>query len=311
MKFLSIFLFLIISFVSFDANAQIEKISAVVNDDIISESELNDRIVLVISSSGLTNNSEMRKKFRSQILGDLIDEKIKMQELAKMKLNISDEEVEEGVALIASQNKIKKEDFIAMLEKRNINIETLRSQVRSQRAWIAIVNRKIRQNIEVSDADIDTFLSRIKNNIGNYEYLIAEIFLPFDKFNQEKDTSQLAYKLVGQLNAGSVPFSKLASQFSGAAGANKGGDMGWIQHGQLSEYLEKALIKMPKNSVSKPIRGIDGYHILLLRDKRLVSEENMPKEEDVRNIIGMERLERNARAYFYDLKSSSFIDVRK
>jgi len=311
MKYLSVILFLIISFAGFNANAQTERISAVINDDIVSESEVNDRIILVISSSGLANNAEMKRKFRSQILGELIDEKIKIQEMSRLKINVSDEEVEEGIALIASQNKIKKEDFIKMLEARNINIDTLRDQVRAQRAWIAIVNKKIRPNIEVSDADIDTYLSRIKNNIGNFEYLIAEIFLPFDKFSKEKDTNQLAYKLVSQLNAGSVPFSKLAAQFSGSAGANKGGDMGWVQHGQLSDYLEKPLIKMPKNSVSAPIRGVDGYHILLLRDKRRVSEENMPKEEDARNKIGMERLERNARAYFYDLKSSSFIDVRR
>ncbi len=307
-----LYIFLVMLVITFPTyvNAQTEKIAAVVNDDVISTSELNDRVRLIMESAGLPNNSEMRSKLSPQILNELIDEKIKAQDAAKNKIQASDAEVESGLKQIAAQNNIPLDKFIKMLQSRGINIDTLRNQVKSQILWSKLVTKKIRPNIEVSDADIDTALSRIKENIGKNEYLVAEIFLPFDKFNKESDAKQLAYRLVGQLNAGAVPFGKLARQFSGSAGADKGGDMGWVQQGQLSKELDKALVKMRNKSVSNPIRGINGYHILLLRDKRKVTKESLPSREQLRQRIGMERLERNARAYFYDLKSTSYIEIR-
>lgn len=311
MRYIISFMFLVLSFVPSYAGAQSERIAAVVNDDIITESELANRVTLIISSSGLNDSSDMRKKMSSQILGELIDEKIRLHEAAQLKIIISEKDIDKGISVIASQNGMEAAKFIKMFELRKINIETLRDQVRAQQAWGALVNKKIRPTILVSDADVETYISRLKDNIGTYEYLVAEIFLSFDKFSKEKDTVHLANKLMGQLKAGTVPFSKIAAQFSGSAGANKGGDMGWVQKGQFSDEIENAISKMRKGDVSKPIRGTDGYHIILLRDKRIVTDKNIPSEADIDKMIGFERLERAARGYFFDLKSSSYIDIRR
>ena len=86
--------------------------------------------------------------------------------------------------------------------------------------------------------------------------------------------------------------------------------MGWVQQGQLAEELEQALAGMQQGQVSAPIRSQSGYHILLLREKRVISEETLPSEEEMMNIIGTQRLERMQRRHLQDLKTAAFIENR-
>src|SRR5690606_11301270 len=122
----------------------------------------------------------------------------------------------------------------------------------------------------------DGYLSRLQNAKGKSEYRVAEIFLPVGENSPEADAQQLANRLVQEMNSGKADFFKLAQQFSGAAGAENGGDLGWVREGQLEPELDAALPGMQKGAVSNPVRTSDGYHILFLRDLRTVSDETMP-----------------------------------
>ena len=109
---------------------------------------------------------------------------------------------------------------------------------------------------------------------------------------------------------GKVPFFRVAQQFSKSAGAAKGGDLGWIQQGQLDQDLENAITGLDVNGISAPVKGMSGYHIFLLRDKREIIEETMPSVEGMTSTIGTQRLERLQRRHLQDLKAQAFIDTR-
>ncbi len=309
-----IFLFLLaMCFVSFSAQpgyARSEVIVAVVNDEAISMSDLNDRLKLISVSSGLPQTPEIYEKLSGQVMRSLIEEQIMLQEARRLEIEVLPEEVDKGLAAVARQNNFTAEQFRGILQKSGINLMTMNRQIESQIAWTKIIQTQVRPQISISDKDVDNVLERLMNNRGRMEYNVAEIFLPVDDPKNEADARQLAGKLKQQIETGQAPFFKLAQQFSKAAGSAQGGDIGWVQGEQLPEQLSKALEGMQKGKVSNPVRSLSGYHILLLRDVRHISDETMPTREQVTSTLGAQRIERMQRRYLLDLKAAAFIENR-
>ena len=287
-----------------------EGIAAVVNQDAISISDVNARMRLIMASSGIADSADMRTRMTPQIITMLVEERIKLQEATAQEITVAPEEVEKGFNSIAEQNKIPVEQFRGMLKHKNIPTSTLESQIRSQIAWGYVVQKKIRPTIDVTDKEIDAMLARLGGSVGKAEYLVAEIFLAVDTPKDDSNVRQLAGKIANQLAGGKVPFSKVAGQFSQAAGAQRGGDIGWVQQGQLPTELDQALATMKEGEFSQPVRSLAGYHILLMRKKRTIASDNMPSRDDVYERLGMERLDRAQRRYLLDLKAAAFIEQR-
>lgn len=314
------FIFLLLTFCFFSLSKQgfiskaqaikTEGIAAIVNDDAISYSDVEDRVQLIIISSGLPNNEEIKEKVLPQALNSLVEEQIKLQEASKLELSVDEEELAFALGNLAKQNNVPEDKFQFMLEKSGINFSTLERQVRSQIAWTKVIRSKLKPKVKISDTDISDTLERLQQNVGNEAFLIAEIFLPVEEPAQEKNMKQLADRLVGQMTGGKAPFYSVAQQFSKAAGAAQGGDMGWVHKDQLPEEIANIIDSVNKGEISPPIRSLTGFHIIYLRDKKFVDGENIPSADEVRQTIGFERLERLQRRYYMDLKASAFIESR-
>jgi len=292
------------------AFAATQQIVAVVNEDAISGSDLGKRMRLIMASSGLPNTDEIRQKLVSQVLRTLINEALMMQEAKKINANISKEEIDAGLVQIAQQNNLKPEQFLGMLQKGGIDPSTMYDQVKAQVAWGKVIQAKLRPRVTISSRDVDDILERIKAKIGTTEYLSAEIFLPVENPKEEARVRKLANEMVREIKSGKASFFKLAQQFSQSAGSMNGGDKGWVNESQLSEELLAGLAALEKNQVSKPIKAIDGYHILFLRDKRTLTEDTVPSRQQIEYNIGSERMDKLQRRHLMDLRLSSFIEIR-
>lgn len=299
-----------LAFLPVNALAREEGIAAIVNQDAITTSDLNNRMRLIAVSSGLPDTPEIRDNLARQVIGGLIEEQLMMQEAKKRDISVTQPEIDQGFDTLAAQNKIPPDKFRAMIASSGINLSTMERQIRAQIGWQKIIQKVMRPQVTVTDADIDEYLARLGSNKGKAEYLAAEIFLPVDSPEQEAETRQLAAKLVAEMRAGKAPFSKVAQQFSKAPGAGQGGNLGWIGEGQLAPELDSALRTLEKNALTDPVRMSDGYHILLLRDQRAMTDENLPSRDQAMSAIGVQRLERAQRRYLMDLKSSAFIENR-
>lgn len=124
--------------------------------------------------------------------------------------------------------------------------------------------------IAPGDEQIDAVMARMAVNAGRPEYLVSEIFLSVESPDDDEDVRRSALRLAEQLRQGAA-FRGVARQFSQAATAAIGGDLGWVQEHQLSEELDKALAALKMGEVSDPIRTVGGYYILNLREKRAAS----------------------------------------
>ena len=290
--------------------ANTQEIVAVVNEDAISDGDLNKRLRLIMASSGIPNKPEIRKKLVPQVLNGLVNEALMMQEAGKMGITVDQKEIDAGIAQIAAQNNFKPQQFLGMLKKGGIDVSTMRRQIESQLAWGKVVQARLRPRVVISERDIDDALERIKAKIGTTEYLAAEIFLPIESAKDEPQVKRLANDLVYQIKSGKAAFFKLAQQFSQAAGSTNGGDKGWVNEAQLPEPLLKGLKSIGKNQITNPIKTLDGYHIMFLREKRALSEDNIPSRSQVLYNLGTERLEKLQRRHLMDLRAASFVDIR-
>lgn len=140
--------------------------------------------------------------------------------------------------------------------------------------------RALRPRVEIGEDEIDAVVQRMRANAGKQEYLVSEIFLTADKPEDEGDVRVLAENLADQLKGGAV-FGAVARQFSQSAGAASGGDIGWIQAGQLAPEVDKVLQTLQAGEIAGPIRSASGFHIIGVREKRMIAAGNI-KEMSVR-----------------------------
>jgi peptidyl-prolyl cis-trans isomerase SurA len=285
-------------------------IAAVVNQDAITIDELNDRVVMIIQSSGLPDNVEMRTKLRPQILQSLIDESLRLQEAEKLKQILSDAEIQAEFAQVARNNKMTEIEFSNFLEKQGVNPATLKAQIKANLAWTKVVQTKIRPLVDISESQIDAYAAQLKESTNKTEYDLAEIFLPITDPKKTSEVQQLAQKLEGEIRARRAPFPAVAEHFSQAASASKQGRTGWIRLDQFDPEIQDVIVTLKKGELSPPIKTNAGYTILLILDQRTLTPQTMPKNGEIMNMLGNQQMDRKQRQYFRDLKSKAFIEYR-
>jgi len=249
------------------AQQDLQRIAAVVNDDIISMFDLNARTQFALTSSGAPDNPENRKRFQQQVLKGLIDERLQKQEANKQNIKVTEQEIKRALADIEKQNNMPVGGLDAYLERSKVPRSTLIQQVEASISWQRLVTRRLRPKVEIGDDEVDEMLKRMEERRGSAEMRVAEIFLAIDQPDQEDEVLRNMERLIDQLQRG-ARFSAIARQFSQNASAAAGGDLGWVPEGQLDEQLEAVLKQMPSGTVSKPIRTIGGYHLLALIERR-------------------------------------------
>jgi peptidyl-prolyl cis-trans isomerase SurA len=245
-------------------------IVAVVNDNIITSSDLDARIAMALLASGLPDTPEVRARLAPQLLRVLIDEQLQLQEAKKQDITVSQDEIDKATNKIVEDNHIPGGDMKAFLQSRGIPYDALAQQIRAGLSWSKVIQRELRSHVEIGDDEIDAVLERQRANAGKDEFLTSEIFLSVDNPKDEDQVRELAQNLAQQIQQGGV-FGAVARQFSQSASAATGGDIGWIQDGELATELNRALESMQVSHVSDPIRAASGYYILGLRDKRTIT----------------------------------------
>lgn len=242
-------------------------IVAVVNEDPITQIDLVTRMRIAIVASRLQDTPEVRQRLAPQVLRALIDEQIRVQEADRQGVNIPERALNDRIDALAEENKMSREQFDQMLAQNGIPLESLKTQIRSELAWSTVVRRRFQSGIIITAEDIAEARARIMESQGESEYLLAEIFLSADDATDSNEAENAARRLIEELKKG-AQFSAVARQFSQSATAPRGGDLGWVQAGDLSPEIAAAAQQLNPGQVAGPIRSDGGYHILLLRDLR-------------------------------------------
>jgi len=246
----------------------VQTIAAVVNDEIISNFDLDQRIRLVISSSGSEPTAQLANQLKTQVLTGLISERLQIQEARRLNIDVTDEEISSAVGFIEEQNGMPEGNLARVLESQGASVESLHDQLRAQIAWSKVVSRRLRPRVVVGADEVDTLVARLKKR-ERVEHLTSEIFLSFSDQNAavREDVIANAQTLIGQLRDG-ASFPILAQQFSQSVSASDGGDLGWITSAELPQAAGAALETLAVNEISGPISTRDGVYVLRVRERR-------------------------------------------
>jgi peptidyl-prolyl cis-trans isomerase SurA len=262
------------------AGAAEQRIVAVVNDDVISAQDLNDRLQLVTLTSGIPDSEEARARLAPQVLRGLIEETLQLQEAERLDITVEDTEIQRTLANIAERNRMTVEAMQRFFVQKGISLATLLDQVRAQIAWVKVVNRQIVPRVTVTVDQLDMAVEEARRSEGEPEYLLSEIVLPVDNPAQGQVVAQDAARLVQTLREG-ASFDSLARQVSAAASAENAGDVGWIRSSAIPPELRDTLESMREGEISDPISSPVGYYIFLLRDRRLTQAAAGASADDI------------------------------
>lgn len=242
-------------------------IAAVVNDDVISVHDLAMRIALLLATTGQENSPENRQRAAPHVLRMLIDEKLKMQEAKRLNVQVSRDEVDRALTEIARQIGVPPQELPRLLAGAGVSISALMEQVEAEIAWVKAVSQRAESRGVVNEEDVEAEIQRIEESAGRAEFRIAEIFLPFNEQQTEREVEELGKRIMSQLRQG-VAFPVLARNYSEAASAAVGGDLGWLDVEQINPELQESVPTLAPGEVIGPVRTLSGYYIVLMIDRR-------------------------------------------
>lgn len=247
-----------------------QAIAAVVNDDAISIYELEARLRLVFLTSGLPDTPEARARLRPQLLRQMIDERLQEQEAARLGVTVADAEIQDALRRIEQNNRMPQGVLIQALRRAGVSPVAFQNQIRATIAWGHTISRRIVPVTQITEGEIEELQRRIQASRGNTETLLSEIFLSVDLPENEDDVRATAQGIYAQLRRG-LPFPAVALQFSQSASAVNGGEIGWVERGQLDEAAEAVISATAPGQITQPIRVPGGFSIYAVRQRRQIA----------------------------------------
>ncbi|HEY5302210.1 MAG TPA: peptidylprolyl isomerase [Acetobacteraceae bacterium] len=248
------------------------QIVAVVNGAVITNGDVGNRARLFAATAGLGSQPEVVARLRPQITRQLVDEKLRMQDVESKHIVVSDKQIADAIQEIESRNGMAAGALRAKLSGDGVSFTTLVDQVRTEIGWTTLLRDMLGSRLKVSDADVAERMRALAQDIGRPEYHAAEIFIPVENPAREADAQRFAETVIKQLHSG-APFPVVAAQFSQSQSALQGGDLGWVQPSQLDPGVARIVQQMPEGAVSEPIVVPGGLAIVHLIDKRLIGRD--------------------------------------
>ena len=247
----------------------VRRATAIVNGDIITGTDVSQRLALIVAANGGEVAEEEKQRLRLQVLRNLIDETLQIQEAEANEISISEEEVDATFRQVAQQNfKQDLDAFDQYLRTQGSSTDTLKRQIKGELAWSRLLRRNIQPFINVGDEEVNAIIERLKASKGTTEFRIGEIYMAATQETAPQVAENMR-KILEQIRGGGS-FVAYARQFSEASTAATGGDLGWVRPAQLPQSLAEAAEQMQVGQVVGPVEVPGGFSILYLIDSRQV-----------------------------------------
>lgn len=253
------------------AEILIDTIAAVVEDSVITENELLQRMAVIRAQAGDQAQFPSDDIFTEQVLNRMISERLQMTWGERRGIEIDQPALDRAMQGLAERNRMTLEEFRQTLLKQRINYIAFREQVRTEMFIGQVRRRAVESKIQVSDQEINTLLEQQQKNPSiDLEYRIAHILiqLPIDPTPEQLQQAQTKINKVEQLAQKGDSFTQLAISYSQSQDALEGGDLGWRNRDQLPTIFSDQLGNMAAGDLSKIVRSPNGLHLFKIIDTR-------------------------------------------
>lgn len=280
------------------------KIIAVVNGEMISSTDIEERAKAFVMNTRIPFNAETKKMIIAKVIQSAIDEKLKLQEAERQGIEISDKEIDASIQNFEQNNKIPAGQLKSLLAKEGVSMKVFREQMKSDLAWIRVIRRQLMAAENITDKEIEESINQSAKDMMTPKYMVSEIVI-------KKENAKNLGDLVANLRR-DPRFELYAAQFSESPSASNGGNLGWLNKGQLAEPLDNKVLAMKEGEVSDPIQIGNEFYILKLvqvynpkRDK-----PKLPSKEEMKKFMENKKMEEISAKHLHNVRQRAVIELR-
>ncbi len=285
------------------ATEVIDRIVAIVNDDLITLSDFNKYLVSLPKQTVEIN--------KDQALNDLIEQMILTQEAAKLGITVTDAEIDRSIENVKGKVGMSDEQMNEMLTKQNLTPEQFRNQWRLQILSGKLVGTIVKGRIAVTDEEIKDLYIQYYGEIEQADEVeIAHILISFDA-SEEQQALQKA-TMVAELAKSGSNFSKLVSEYSDDTfSKDKGGVLGYFKKGELVSELDDVISDTEVGKTSGPVKTISGFHIIKVLDRKTLDESSVDQyREQLRQEIYKQKVTEELEKYIAGIRENAYIEIK-
>jgi len=263
----------------------IDRIVAVVEDDVILQSELNDAVAAIQQQyANQPGQLPPIDVLRRQVLDRLVLMKLQLQRADDQGIRVSDADVDQAVQAVATQNKMTPDQLRAAVEQSGMSYAAYRQQLHDQLVVQKLHENVVRSSVSVTDSEINNLLNSPSYKAGEVHLAHIQISIPGGASAADIQTAQNKAEQALAAIKGGMPFKAAAIRFSDAPDALDGGDLGWRRLDEVPPAFVDTINGLKPGEVSGILHGPTGFHILQLIDQRAQSKQ-MVTEFHARQIL--------------------------
>lgn len=252
----------------------VRKPTAIVNGVVITGTDVDQRVALIVVANQLTNlSADDTNRLKLQVLRGLMDETLEIQHAKANEITITADEINQSVVRVAANFGKTPAEFNAYLRSVGSSERSLRRQIEGELAWRRFLQRRVEPLINVGSEEVDAILKRMEASKGSEEFHLKEIYLSAGPDRAQQVFAQ-ERQMIQDIQKGEKPFEYYA-QFTESSARAKLGDLDWLSNEQLSQLPDSLASQarlMKVGEIAGPIEVPGGFSILYLVDKRRVLE---------------------------------------
>ncbi len=311
-----VFFILIVSFIFIGVTRAeiIDKVIAVVNNEVITQSEL-DRILIpiYIQYKEIYNEEELAEKIdgaRRELLSQMIEDKLILQEARKEGILANEEEI--GKYINEIKNKFtNEEEFEEILASQNMSINSLKKKYAEQIKMKKIFERRVRSKVVVLPTQVEEYY---KGHLDVFEEPETVVLRTIVLKAEEPENRQVVLKKISDIKKrldGGENFEEMAREFSEDNSAIEGGLIGYVKNGQLIEELNKEVFSLKPNEISGVIESDLGFHIFKIDEKISAHSRSFEQVSDeIRNMLYQQKVNQRFEEWLDKLKKDAYISIK-
>lgn len=294
--------------------ATINKFVAVVNDEVITQQDIDQLLsVLYAQYSQEYKGDELLQKMedvKKDILNQVIEDKLVLSRAKELGIKVTESEINERLDYI-KKGFPSENEFYNTLETQGITIANLKDRYRDQIMMKKMVDYEVKSRVSVLPSEISDYYERHKSQFKEGDkYKVKNILIKakddvgFELAKVEIDDVYTKLKEGGD-------FDDLAKLHSQGPNADKGGDMGYIEKGQMLEELDNAIFKLKSGEFSEPVKSGIGYHIFKIEDIKYGRQAGLEDvQKDIQMVLFQDKFKTQVKNWLADLKKKAYISIK-
>ncbi|MEK6528822.1 MAG: peptidylprolyl isomerase [Nitrospirota bacterium] len=293
----------------------LDRVVAVVNNEVITWSELRERMEIegkdVLKDFADNEREEKIRELEPFFLDRMIDLKLQIQAADRLGLSVGSSEIDAAVSDIKRKYNLADDEFLKTLKAEGLAMEEYRAQLKEQILLSKAVRYEIKGNIIITDEQIKEYYEKNKDKYGGGEKVrIRQIFFPAAKNadSQKGEIEAKAEEAMRQIKNGK-DFSKVAGEFSEDLSKESGGDMGYVSRGSLLKEIEEVVFSLNVGDVSSPFWSSVGLHIVKLED-RTAGVDAVETRDKIKDILFDEAFKLKHEDWINKLREEAYIEKK-